>query len=162
MSAQDALPPAPPFWRTKTPAQMSEAEWESLCDGCGKCCCFRLEEWDDLPGKTYGRVHTTDVACRLLDRATARCSDYSARKRHVPDCVKITPETAADLYWLPRTCAYRLVAQGRDLPPWHPLVTGEPDSTRRAGYSVAGLTVGEDEVEESEHPNRITVWPGEG
>ena len=151
-----------PFWLAKSPGEMSEGEWESLCDGCGKCCCFRLEEWDDLPGKTHGRVHTTDVACRLLDRDTARCSDYAHRKSRVPDCVKITPATAGDLYWLPQTCAYRLVAEGRDLPTWHPLKTGDPGSTLQAGYSVAGATVSEDEVEEAEHPVRITVWPGEG
>ena len=141
---------------------MTESEWESLCDGCGKCCCFRLEDMDDLPGKTHGRVYVTDVACKLLDRETAQCSDYANRKAHVPDCVKITAKTVGELYWLPKTCAYRLVSEGKDLFAWHPLVSGRAESVREAGFSVAGLTVSEDEVKESEHPERITEWPGEG
>ena len=150
-----------PFWKTKTLAEMDPDEWESLCDGCGKCCCFRLEDMDNLPGRNHGRVYTTDVACKLLDRETARCSDYADRKRHVPDCVRLEPDSVAGLYWLPKTCAYRLVHEGSDLPDWHPLVTGEADSTARAGMSVAGLTVGETDVDPDTHPNRITVWPGE-
>jgi len=143
-------------------AEMSSTEWESLCDGCGKCCVFRLEEWDNLPGKDHGEVYMTDVACRLLDRETARCSDYANRKSKVPDCVKITPQTVSELYWLPQTCGYRLVNEGRDLYDWHPLVSGRAQSVMEAGMSVAGLTVAEGEIEESEHQTRITVWPGEG
>ena len=150
-----------PFWKTKSLAEMSPDEWESLCDGCGKCCCFRLEDANDLPGRDHGRVYTTDVACRLLDRDTALCSDYANRRRHVPDCVTLTAKTVGELYWLPQTCAYRLVSEGRDLFDWHPLKTGDATSTRRAGMSVAGLTVAEEDVDEADHPNRITVWPGE-
>lgn len=142
-------------------SEMTDAQWESLCDGCGKCCVFRLEEMDDLPGKTHGRVHTTDVACKLLCGETARCTDYANRKEHVPDCVKITPETVAGLYWLPRTCAYRLVHEGRNLFAWHPLVSGRAESVVEAGMSVAGGTVREADVEEDDHIHRITVWPGE-
>ena len=150
-----------PFWRTKTLSQMSESEWESLCDGCGKCCCFRMEDADDLPGKTHGRVYVTDVACKLLDRATARCSDYAGRKAHVPDCVRLTPDAVGSLYWLPQTCAYRLVNEGRDLFDWHPLVSGRAESVVEAGMSVAGRTVAEEDVEEADHPHRIVIWPGE-
>ena len=114
-----------------------------------------------MSGKTHGRVYTTDVACRLLDRETARCSDYANRKTHVPDCVRISARTVGDLYWLPRTCAYRRVHEGQDLLDWHPLKTGDPLSTRNAGMSVAGLTVAEEDVDEADHPHRITVWPGE-
>ena len=103
----------------------------------------------------------TDVACRLLDRETAQCSDYANRKSKVPDCVKITPETVGTLYWLPQTCGYRLINEGRDLYDWHPLVSGRAGSVREAGMSVAGLTIAEEAIEESEHQSRITIWPGE-
>ena len=150
-----------PFWKTKTLAEMTDVEWESLCDGCGKCCCFRVEEWENLPGRDHGRVHMTDVACKLLDRDTARCSDYANRKRHVPDCVRLSADTVGELYWLPQTCAYRLVSEGRGLFAWHPLLSGRAESVVEAGISVAGLTVAEEDVEESDHVERIVVWPGE-
>jgi len=150
-----------PFWKTKTLAEMTPSEWESLCDGCGKCCCLRVEEWEDLPGKDHGRVHMTDVACKLLDRGTARCSDYANRKRFVPDCVQLSADKVEGLYWLPQTCAYRLVHEGKDLFDWHHLVSGRAESVREAGMSVAGRVVSELDVEESAHEERLVVWPGE-
>ncbi|MFC3714447.1 YcgN family cysteine cluster protein [Sphingoaurantiacus capsulatus] len=129
-----------PFWREKTLRQMDRAEWESLCDGCGKCCVHKLEDEDT------GELMATNVACRLLDRRTGRCKDYRNRRAYVPECVRLTPEKVLDLDWLPSTCAYLLLAEGKDLPDWHPLITGDPESVHAAGQSVRGWTVSEDEV----------------
>jgi len=116
---------------------MSEAEWESLCDGCGKCCLHKLEDADT------GEVTYTAVACRLLDSETVRCSHYAKRRRLVPDCALLTAETVRRMAWLPRTCAYRLIAEGKDLYDWHPLISGDPESVCRAGISVRGRVVSE-------------------
>jgi uncharacterized cysteine cluster protein YcgN (CxxCxxCC family) len=129
-----------PFWREKGLAQMDRAEWESLCDGCGKCCIHKLEDEDT------GELIPTNVACRLLDRRTGRCKDYRNRRAYVPECVRLTPEKVLTLDWLPSTCAYLLLARGEDLPDWHPLVTGDPESVHDAGQSVRGWTVSEDDV----------------
>jgi uncharacterized protein len=126
-----------PFWRRKTLAEMTPAEWESLCDGCGLCCVIRLE--DDETGE----VTPTRVSCRLLDAHTCRCTDYADRHRTVPDCIKLTPGNIRDLPWMPRSCAYRRLYEGKDLPSWHPLVTGDPESVHRAGVSVRGQTINE-------------------
>jgi uncharacterized cysteine cluster protein YcgN (CxxCxxCC family) len=135
----------PRFWETKPLERMSRAEWESLCDGCGKCCLHKLEVEDT------GELVATNVACRLLDRRTGRCGDYRNRRAHVPDCVRLTPESVKRIDWLPSTCAYRLLADGRPLPEWHPLLTGDPGSVRRAGQSVSGWTVSEDDAGPLEH-----------
>jgi uncharacterized cysteine cluster protein YcgN (CxxCxxCC family) len=140
-----------PFWQTKTLAEMSRAEWESLCDGCGRCCLHKLRE----PG---GRLVWTEVACRLLDRDSCQCSDYANRKARVPDCVKLTPKRLASIDWLPPTCAYRLLAERRDLPGWHPLVSGDPDSVRAAGVSVRGRAVAERDAGALE--DHAVTWPG--
>jgi hypothetical protein len=121
--------------------QMTAPEWEALCDGCGKCCLNKLEDEDT------GELLFTRVACRMLDDATCRCSDYPNRKRHVPECVVLTPKTLPDIaYWMPDTCAYRLLYDGQSLPDWHPLVTGDPDSTHKAGMSMRGRTISESRV----------------
>lgn len=126
-----------PFWKRKTLRQMSPAEWESLCDGCAKCCLHKLED------EGTGEVHHTNVACRLLDLSTGRCANYRQRKLLVPDCLKLTVDRIRRSDWLPATCAYRLVAEGKDLPDWHPLITGDTESTRRRGHSVVGWAVSE-------------------
>ena len=143
-----------PFWRVKSLEEMDLREWESLCDGCGRCCLVKLEEEDT------GRVHYTDVACALFDAGSCRCRDYANRQAKVSDCVRLTPAEVRRLTWLPPTCAYRLVREGRDLPGWHPLVSGDPDSVRKAGVSVHGrVSVSEDELDDTELPDRIVRWP---
>jgi uncharacterized protein len=143
-----------PFWRRKTLEEMSNAEWESLCDGCGRCCLNKLEDVDT------GEIAWTDVACRLLDGESCRCKNYKNRRRHVPDCIKLTPESVAALTWLPPTCAYKLVAEGRDLYWWHPLVSGDPESVHEAGISVRGRTVSETDFNVDDFEDRIVAWPG--
>ena len=141
-----------PFWRLKTLAEMTSAEWESLCDGCGLCCVIRLE--DDETGE----VTPTRVSCRLLDTHTCRCTDYARRHRTVPDCIKLTPGNIRDLPWMPRSCAYRRLYEGKDLPSWHPLVTGDPESVHRAGVSVRGQTINEMSLEDPDDALDFAAW----
>jgi uncharacterized cysteine cluster protein YcgN (CxxCxxCC family) len=144
-----------PFWRTKTLDEMSGAEWESLCDGCGRCCLNKLEDFDT------GEIVWTDVACRLLDEGTCRCTDYPGRQAKVPDCIRLTPASVRTLSWLPPTCAYRLVEEGHDLYWWHPLVSGDPQTVHQAGVSVRGRTVPEADWPVETLEARIVAWPGE-
>ncbi|MEJ8571322.1 YcgN family cysteine cluster protein [Microbaculum marinum] len=147
--------PDRPFWRTKSLGEMTPAEWESLCDGCGRCCLIKLEDEDT------GEIWFTDVACTLLDRDACRCSDYRNRGQRIPDCVALTPERIGELAWLPPTCAYRLIDEGADLYWWHPLVSGDEDTVHSAGISVRGRTVAESDVPQDELEDRIIDWPME-
>lgn len=144
---------AEPFWRTKTLRQMTSEEWESLCDGCGKCCLVKLidDVTDDL-------LFTT-VACRLLDCHSCRCGDYENRKEIVPDCVVLSPRLVEDIAWMPSTCAYRLVRDGEDLHWWHPLVSGRAETVHEAGISVRGRAVSERDVPDESLPDYIDDWP---
>lgn len=142
------------FWKGKRLHEFSTAEWESLCDGCGRCCLLKLEDEDT------GDIHATDIACRLFDEGSCRCRDYANRSATVPDCVRLTPEVVPTLSWLPPTCAYRLVAVGRDLPWWHPLVSGRQETVVEAGVSVLGRTAGlEDDFTLEEPMGHIVAWP---
>lgn len=127
-------------WWEKPLQEMSRREWEALCDGCGRCCLHKLEDCDT------GRIYYTRVACRLLDLDRCRCKDYSRRRTRVDDCVTLDPETLGDAAWLPKTCAYRRLAEGRSLAWWHPLVSGDPETVRRAGISVSGRVLPESHV----------------
>src|SRR5262245_13667932 len=143
-----------PFWRRKRLSEMTRAEWESLCDGCGRCCLAKLED------ETTNRIYFTDVACRLLDAETCRCSDYRNRTRRVHDCVRLTASNVPNIAWLPPTCAYRLVAEGGDLYWWHPLLSGDPDTVHQAGISVRGrVSASEDDVDDDELEEHIVRWP---
>lgn len=142
------------FWERKTMAQMSEAEWEALCDGCGKCCLNKLEDEDT------GEVALTRVACRLLDDSSCRCAQYETRHQFVPDCIVLSPANIQDnLYWMPQTCAYRLVYEGRPLYDWHPLNSGTAQSVHDAGVSVIGMTVPEFEIDEDDWEEHIIEEP---
>jgi len=140
-----------PFWRAKSLTEMSKAEWESLCDGCARCCLNKLEDIGS------GDIAYTSVACRLLDLGSCRCSDYADRTRYVPDCVVLTPKRVEALRWLPSTCAYRVLSEGGELADWHPLVSGDPDSVRKAGISVVGRVISERDADDLEE--YIVTWP---
>jgi uncharacterized cysteine cluster protein YcgN (CxxCxxCC family) len=134
-----------PFWKTKTLEAMTAEEWESLCDGCGKCCMAKLEDEDT------GDIYWTTVACRLFDAGRCRCGDYEHRLERVSDCVRLTPQNVRRLGWLPSSCAYRLVAEGRDLHWWHPLVSGRAETVHEAGISMLDrVTVSENELADVE------------
>jgi uncharacterized protein len=149
------LAAAPPFWKQKTLEELNPAEWESLCDGCGRCCLVKLEDEDS------GEIHFTDITCKLFNAKTCRCTDYAHRRRKVHDCIKLTPAKVRTLGWLPPSCAYRLIAEGRDLAWWHPLVSGSETSVHEAGVSVRGrVEVAETEVRLADYPGHIVAWPG--
>ncbi len=142
------------FWKNKTLEQLSPEEWEQLCDGCGRCCLVKLEDDDN------GQIYATDVGCELFDAETCRCRDYSQRSHKVADCITLTPELVRSLPWLPPSCAYRLVAEGKDLPAWHPLQAGTPDAVHEQGVSVRGRVWAlEDSVALEDLPQRIRRWP---
>ena len=124
---------------------MDVHQWEALCDGCGKCCLFKVEDTET------SEVFYTNVACRLLDAKTCRCKDYAERTKRVPDCITLTLAALSNTSWLPATCAYRLLAEGKDLPVWHPLITGTRDSVLSSGHSVRGRVVPENEADDLEH-----------
>jgi hypothetical protein len=142
---------AEPFWLRKRLDQMTRAEWESLCDGCARCCLIKLQDADT------DEVSYTDVACKLLDTQSCRCTKYFERSKLVPDCITLTPENLRDLPWMPSTCAYRLVAEGHDLYWWHPLVSGDPETVHLAGISVRHRCIPERRRMNLE--KRIVTWP---
>jgi uncharacterized protein len=144
----------PRFWETVPLAKMTKPEWEALCDGCGKCCLNKLED------EETGEVVLTRVACRLLDGESCRCAQYPIRHQFVPECIVLTPKTIkANMYWLPQTCAYRLMYQGKPLFAWHPLLSGDLEAVHRAGQSVRGITIPEFEVPEDEWEDHVIEEP---
>ena len=151
--APESTPQSAPFW-IKPLDQLSRSEWERLCDGCGRCCMVKLEDEDT------GDIHFTSVACKLFDSGACKCRDYSHRSKRVDDCMRLTPDNVETFAWLPRTCAYRLRAENKPLPDWHPLVSGDPNSVHTAGVSVRGRVVAfEDDVELEDLPAYIAKWP---
>lgn len=130
------------FWETKTLAEMSREEWESLCDGCGRCCLHKLEDEDT------GEIYITSVACKLLDLKTCRCKNYAERTRFVPDCLELHSVGFEQYEWLPKTCAYRLLNDGEALPTWHPLISKRENSVKKAGIMVSGYAISETAVKD--------------
>tara|TARA_B100000795_G_C22703950_1_gene400790 strand:+ start:164 stop:622 length:459 start_codon:yes stop_codon:yes gene_type:complete len=133
-----------PFWKTKSLKQMSKAEWESLCDGCGKCCLHKLEDVDT------GEISVSNVSCGYLDEASCKCKDYGNRKKNVPSCIQLIPKKVKKLKWLPETCAYRLIDEGKKLYDWHHLVSGSPESVHDHGMSVRDYAVSENNITDVE------------
>ena len=144
-----------PFWKTKTLEEMSKTEWESLCDGCGKCCLNKLEDWDTA------EIHWTNIGCELLDCESCLCKDYQNRFEKVSDCIQLTPEVVRELSWLPPTCGYRLVRDGKDLFEWHPLISGNPETVHKAGISVKGRVVPDEGIQADEYEHHLVDWPRE-
>jgi hypothetical protein len=140
------------FWQRKKLAELTPEEWESLCDGCGRCCLKKLQD------EATGQVAYTDVACKLLDRERCRCRRYARRHELVRDCVALRPGDESTFDWLPTTCAYRKLAAGKPLDWWHPLVSGDPDTVHRAGISVRGRTLPEGSVAADQLDTRIVRW----
>lgn len=138
-----------PFWRRKTLEQLSQQEWESLCDGCGLCCLQKLEDEDD------NSVYYTSIACKLLDLKTCQCSDYPNRFASVPDCIQLTPGKADQFKWLPSTCGYRLVSEGKDLPAWHHLVCGDRQQVHEQRISQSGRMLSEHDVHEDDWEDHL-------
>lgn len=141
-----------PFWETKSLAEMTPREWESLCDGCGLCCLIRFEDEDT------GEIIPTRVHCRLFDSESCACSNYAQRKRHVPDCIKLTPQNVDTLKWMPLSCAYRRVNEGRGLADWHPLISGDPESVHTSGVSIRGETVSEETLADPDDAIQYAAW----
>ncbi len=142
------------FWETVPLKKMTRDEWEALCDGCGKCCMNKLEDEDT------GEVALTRVACRLFDDTTCQCAQYPIRHQFVPECIVLKPTNMdANLYWMPETCAYKLLWQGKPLYPWHPLISGTPESVHAAGVSMQQRTVAEFEVSEDDWEDHIIEEP---
>jgi len=155
MAMAHSTPEEIPFWQRKSLDEMTDSEWESLCDGCGRCCLNKLEEEGNDADTYY-----TDVACRLLDGQTCRCRDYANRLDQVDDCVQLTPQSLKTINWLPPSCAYVLIAKGRDLYWWHPLVSGDPESVHAAGVSVRGrISATEETVPDEDLEDHIVSWP---
>lgn len=142
----------PQFWKNYSLEQLNHHEWEALCDGCGLCCLVKLEDED-----TH-EVAYTKVACQLLDCQTGTCQQYQQRKQYVPDCIQITPENVKQLYWLPSSCAYKRLAEGKALPSWHYLNTGSKKSVIKAKKSVAGRCLSEKDINEDDIEDYIIRW----
>ena len=140
------------FWNNKSLAAMTAQEWESLCDGCGRCCLHKLEDVDS------GILFYTDVACRLLDEHHCRCTNYRERMHIVQDCLHLSADDDDQFHWLPSSCAYRKLANGQPLEWWHPLISGDPESVHQAGISIRGRVVSESEVPREQLEDHIISW----
>lgn len=138
-----------PFWKAKTLSEMTRNEWESLCDGCGRCCLIKFQDEDS------GHVYMTNVVCEYLEIYHCRCTHYAERSTLVPTCLTLTPGLAGMLSWMPETCAYRLLAAGADLPDWHYLVCGDRNAVHKAGVSVRGKVVSGKDVDEEDLPDYV-------
>jgi len=139
----------PNFWKGKTLEQLSPKEWEALCDGCGQCCLYKLED------EETGDLYLTNVVCRFLDLQTCQCWVYTERHLAVPTCVQLTPQNVLELKWIPPTCAYKLVAEGKPLPKWHPLISGDRQSIQETEFSIGGRVISESVVDMDDLENYV-------
>ena len=142
------------FWE-KPLHQLTPSEWEALCDGCGKCCLNKLEDWDT------GEIYWTNIGCELLNCENGRCKDYQNRFKKVQDCIQLTPENIRTISWLPPTCAYRLIRDGEDLYDWHPLISGDPKTVETAGVSIVGRAVEDAGYQPEDYEEHLVEWPRE-
>ena len=143
------------FWEKKSLSQMSRDEWESLCDHCGKCCLMKLQD----EGDASGTVYYTDIVCHLFNPENGQCTDYWNREELVPSCLRLTRDNLDQIEWMPPSCAYRRILEGRGLASWHHLVSGDKQTIHQAGNSVLGKVVFEKDVNESELEEHIVEWP---
>ncbi len=143
-----------PFWRSKSLDEMTREEWESLCDHCGRCCLYKLQDEES------GKIYYTSIVCSLLDFSTGCCSRYTERSHLMPDCITLSTANIPQLHWMPSSCAYHLVAEGKDLPEWHPLRSGTPDSVKNAGISVCSYAIPDTEFNnlDKELERHIIEW----
>ena len=141
------------FWDEKSLDEMTDVEWEALCDGCGRCCLIKLEDEDS------GTLITSDVRCQLLDGDTCACTDYPGRQAKVPDCIKLTPQNVSEIKWIPTTCAYRRLAEGKGLAWWHPLISGDPQTVIDVGVSARGRTFAELDIAPDKWEEHAVDWP---
>lgn len=141
-----------PFWKAKSLSELTKKEWESLCDGCAKCCLHKLEDEDTR------EVYYTEIVCRYMDEQSCQCSDYQNRTRLVPTCIWLTPENVYEHDWLPQTCAYRLIAEGKELYSWHPLISGDAESVHDASMSVRHRAISDDRVDPDDYEEHIVHW----
>ena len=142
---------AQPFWETTSLKDMNRTQWESLCDGCALCCLHKLEDEDT------SEVYYTEVHCRYMDTNNCNCTVYVERQEKVPNCVWLTPDQASEFRWLPESCAYRVLAEGRKLADWHPLISGDPNSVHEAGISIKGKGIADDQIAEEDWEDHI-IW----
>ena len=140
------------FWKKKDLTAMNPEEWEALCDGCGKCCLFKFTNPNE------NTVRFTNVVCRYMDLETCRCTRYANRHELVPTCLVVTPQLSRELKWMPSTCAYRRLAEGKGLDWWHPLVSGNPNSVHKAGVSVREIAVSEEEINPDDLEDYVVDW----
>jgi len=143
------------FWEHKTLSRMSDKEWESLCDGCGKCCLNKIidDETEEL--------HYTNVSCHLLHTKSCKCRKYDQRFKLVKDCVKVSLDDIQQFHWLPKSCAYRRLAEGKPIPEWHPLITGSHSAMHKGGFSVRGKIISESSIDLDNLEDYIAIWPAE-
>ena len=145
---------SPEFWKHKPLKSLTSEEWEALCDGCGKCCLNKLEDEDT------GEVALTRIACRLMDDQSCKCGQYPIRHQFIPDCIVLKPSNIDEnAYWMPKTCAYRLLWSGQPLFDWHPLISGNPETVHTANISVRGMTLSEFDINEEDWEDHIIEEP---
>ncbi len=147
-----------PFWEEKKLTEMSRDEWESLCDHCGKCCLLKLQD-EDSENDAAESVYYTDVVCDLFDKQDGHCTDYWNRETRVPTCIKLTQENLDDIEWLPPSCSYRRIFEGRGLADWHHLISGDKNTIHETSHSVIGKVVFEKDVDEDSLEEHIVEWP---